>query len=149
MSEQPKGEKLNGEHAKRGSVPAPTFSDVDDPPKARPKTRLGIGPAAPPPRRKGTIADEARLRAHYELARAVGDIREERACAKRLADLLASRDMELDVAVTLAQKTLAQGDDAALRHALAGWLEGLGEPALAASELRKLTAAREPKVASA
>ncbi len=84
------------------------------------------------------IAHEAHLRARLELARVLGDPIEERAVGRKLAEHLASRDSELDAAIELALRTLAAGDDPELRHALAGWLEGLGEPGLAASELRKI-----------
>lgn len=92
----------------------------------------------PPRRRVGRIAEEAQLRARLELARVLGDPTEERATGRKLAERLASRDAEIDAAIELALRTLAAGDDPELRHALAGWLEGLGEPGLAASELRKL-----------
>ena len=89
-------------------------------------------------RRHGRNAHEAHLRARLELARVLGDPTEERAVGRKLAESLASRDAELDAAIDLAMRTLASGDDPELRHALAGWLEGLGEPGLAASELRKI-----------
>ncbi len=103
------------------------------PPRAR-----GSRPAKEPTRRKGVVAEEAQLRARVELARALGDPAEERSAAQKLAEILASRDAEIDFAVELAFRTLASQDDPSVRHALAGWLEGLGEPGLAASELRKL-----------
>ncbi|OJY26921.1 MAG: hypothetical protein BGO98_44165 [Myxococcales bacterium 68-20] len=110
---------------------------------ARPVRPRGSRPAKEPKRRKGIVAEEAQLRARVELARALGDPAEERAAAHKLADILAARDVELDFAVELAFRTLGAHDDRdlAIRHSLAGWLEGLGEPALAASELRKLGAA--------
>ena len=86
----------------------------------------------------GRIAEEAQLRARLELARVMGDHTDERAASRALAERLVSRDAEIDAAIELARRTLAEGDDPELRHALAGWLEGLGEPGLAASELRKL-----------
>ncbi|MCW5813850.1 MAG: hypothetical protein KIT84_22675 [Labilithrix sp.] len=91
-----------------------------------------------PTRRKGIVADEAMLRARVDLARALGDPAEERTAAKRLAELLAARGAELELAVELAFRALSSQDDPSLRYALTGWLEGLGEPSLAASELRKL-----------
>ncbi|HVH47707.1 MAG TPA: hypothetical protein VM925_35470, partial [Labilithrix sp.] len=109
----------------------------------------GARPAMAPIRRKGIVADEAQLRARIELARALGDPAEERAAARKLAELLAKRDVELDFAVELAFRTLSSQDDPALRHVLAGWLEGLGEPGLAASELRKLAAAADGPAAAA
>jgi len=89
-------------------------------------------------RRTGRVAEEAQLRARLELARVVGDPVEERTLGRQLAERLASRDAELDAAIELALRILASVDDPGLRHALAGWLEGLGEPGLAASELRTL-----------
>jgi len=90
-------------------------------------------------RRQGRNAQEAHLRARLELARVLADPIEERAVGRKLAEHLASRDAELDAAIELALRTLASGDDPELRHALAGWLEGLGEPGLAASELRRIS----------
>ncbi|MDB5212507.1 MAG: Exonuclease SbcC [Myxococcaceae bacterium] len=94
--------------------------------------------SAPLKRRTGRVAEEAQLRARLELARVMGDHTEERATSRLLAERLASRDAEIDAAIELALRTLAAVDDPELRHALAGWLEGLGEPGLAASELRKI-----------
>lgn len=92
------------------------------------------------PRKIGRVAEEAQLRARAELARVLGDKKDERNASRKLAELLASRDVELDTAVDLAFKALASQDDGEVRHLLAGWLEVLGEPALAASELNKLYA---------
>jgi cellulose synthase operon protein C len=114
---------------------------------SRPAVRLPAAHVPPLVRRAGR--KEAQLRARYEVARVLGDAREEHAAARALAEGLAAREVELDVAVDLALKTLSQGDNPELRHALAGWLERLGEPALAASELRKLVDERDPKAACA
>ncbi|MFO0739726.1 MAG: hypothetical protein U0270_27760 [Labilithrix sp.] len=113
--------------------------------------KLGIRakPAKAPRRREGVVAEEAQLRARVDLARALGDPAEERTAAKQLAEHLAGRGAEVDHAVELAFKALATQDDPPLRQALAGWLEGLGEPGLAASELRKLAAASEGASAAA
>ncbi|MBX3220083.1 MAG: hypothetical protein KF795_06150 [Labilithrix sp.] len=125
----------------------PETHDAED---ARPATRpRGSRPAKDPQRRRGTVAEEAQLRARVELARALGDPAEERAAARELADMLAARGVEIDFAVELAFRTLSSHDDPSLRHALAGWLEGLGEPGLAASELRKLAAAARGPAAAA
>ncbi|MDB4944965.1 MAG: Exonuclease SbcC, partial [Labilithrix sp.] len=95
--------------------------------------------ASPPlARRAGRVAEEAQLRARLELARILGDPVEEQTFGRELAERLAARDVEMDAAVELAFRTLAAADDPELRHALVGWLEGLGEHGLAASELRKL-----------
>jgi hypothetical protein len=112
--------------------------------------KLGVRarPAKEPPRRQGHIAEEAQLRARVDLARALGDPAEERYVAKRLAEHLAGRGVEIDHAVELAFRALSSQDDPQLRHQLAGWLEGLGEPGLAASELRKLAAAADGSVAA-
>src|SRR5690242_7151938 len=101
------------------------------------RARARAAPALPLVRRTGR-ADEAHLRARLELARVLGDRDEEREAGRKLAERLASRDVEIDAAVELATRTLGVADDPELRHALAEWLEGLGEPGLAASELRKL-----------
>jgi tetratricopeptide (TPR) repeat protein len=95
------------------------------------------------------VAEEAHLRARVELARALDDPAEERAAAHKLAEILAARDVELDLAVELAFRTLASHDEPSLRHSFAGWLEGLGEPGLAASELRRLAGAASGPAAAA
>lgn len=92
------------------------------------------------PRRTGKVAPEAQLRARLEMAKMLTDVPEERSAARELAMRIASRDTEMDVAVELAFRALGDQDDRELRHTLAAWLEGLGEPGLAASELRKLVA---------
>ena len=122
--------------------------DVPSSAAKTPRVR-GTRPAKEPARRRGTVAEEAQLRARVELARALGDPAEERVAAHKLADILATRDAEIDYAVELAFRSLASQDDPTLRHALAGWLEGLGEPGLAASELRKLAAAATGSAAAA
>ncbi len=99
-------------------------------------------------RRTGRTAEEAQLRARLELARVIGDPVDERTLGRKLAERLASRDAEIDAAIELALRTLASVDDPELRHALAGWLEGLGEPGLAASELRKLAQDESPRKAA-
>ena len=119
----------------------------------------GSRPAKEPRRRKGIVAEEAQLRARIELARALGDPADERVASKKLAAMLAARGAELDFAVELAFRALGDfrsssgddgaEDDPALRHSLAGWLEMLGEPGLAAAELRKLAATAVGKDAAA
>jgi hypothetical protein len=101
---------------------------------------------APLPRSQRPRAEEAALRA--ELARAItaDDLPAERATSTRLARLLASRGMFLEHAVSLGQRALALGDDPTLRAELAGWLAGLGEPALAAVELLELASGDAGKV---
>ena len=104
---------------------------------------------APLTRRIGRVAEEALLRARLELARVMGDHVEEQATSRRLAERLGSRDTEIDAAIELALRTLGVTEDPELRQALAGWLEGLGEPGLAASELRKLRRNDDPVAAAA
>ncbi|MBS2012797.1 MAG: hypothetical protein JST00_07925 [Deltaproteobacteria bacterium] len=130
------GESANGNGHVAASAPR----------RPRPKA---FAKAAPPVRRTERIAEEAQLRARLELARVLGDTTEEIATGKKLALRLASRDVEIDSAIALATRTLGVGDDPELRHALAGWLEGVGEPGLAASELRKLKTDDDPAAAAA
>lgn len=115
--------------------------------RAQPVLR-SFGTKKPLPRRRGDVADEASLRARVDLARVLGDTDEERTIGKKLAQRLAARD-ELDAAVDLASRTLAVGEDAELRMELARWLEGLGEPGLAASELRRIEGLATPEDESA
>jgi len=116
------------------------------PRRARP--RAFAKPAAPA-RRTERIAEEGQLRARLELARMLGDAPEELAVGKKLALRLASRDVEIDSAIALATRTLGVADDPDLRHSLAGWLEGVSEPGLAASELRKLHREGDPAATAA
>ncbi|MCL2777611.1 MAG: hypothetical protein FWD73_06370 [Polyangiaceae bacterium] len=103
------------------------------------------GSTLPLARRKGKVADEAMARARVDLSRALGDVDDECRSALKLAGMLGERDVELDVAIELVRGARMYGDDSSVRHALAGWLENLGEPALAASELRPLTHEREAR----
>jgi hypothetical protein len=84
------------------------------------------------------------LRARAQQARAAGDPDATREACANLARWLASRDRDLDEAVELAASALqSERDDAAaaeLRRELSAWLEGLGEPARAASVLKPLPA---------
>ncbi len=121
-----------------GARPAGTRSNTRK--GAEPRRTTMRRPAKEPKRRKGNVAEEAQLRARVELARALRDPADERIAAQKLAEMLASREVELDFAVELAFRALASHEDPALRHMLAGWLEGLGEPGLASAELRKLVA---------
>ena len=122
------------------SVPGETTSRV--------RARMAPLVVTPLTRRIGRVAEEAQLRARLDLARALGDPVEERIAGRELAERLASRDAEIDSAIELALRTLAQTEDPELRHQLAGWLEGLGEPGLAASELRKLGQEADPRKAA-
>ena len=125
------GTGANGANHGRGdAVPGEVTSRV--------RARMASFVTSVPRRRPGRVAEEGQLRARLELARVIGDPVEERAAGRKLAERLASRDAEIDAAIELALRTLAHVDDPELRHHLAGWLEGLGEPGLAASELRKL-----------
>ncbi|WP_437957804.1 hypothetical protein WME76_41970 [Sorangium sp. So ce119] len=81
--------------------------------------------------------------------RAGGDAQGEREAALALARILAARGVELDKATALARRALSLGDDAAMRSELAGWLAGLGEPALAAAALRGVRDDTQPPGATA
>ncbi|WP_437589551.1 hypothetical protein [Sorangium sp. So ce1000] len=81
--------------------------------------------------------------------RAAGDTQGEREAALALARILAARGVELDQATALARRALSLGDDPAMRSELAGWLAGLGEPALAAAALRGLRDDAQPAGATA
>lgn len=103
-------------------------------------------PRALPPlvRRQGKVAEQAGLRARADLARVLGDPREEHAASRALAEYLGRTDTELDLAVELALKALGTTADATLRERLIAWLVRLGEAGLAASELQKLAPDPDP-----
>ncbi|MCL2725005.1 MAG: hypothetical protein FWD69_11270 [Polyangiaceae bacterium] len=115
------------------------------PPRGR---RSVLGSAPPLARRTGAVAEEASLHARSDLAREFNDVDDERSSALRLASKLAARDTELDVAIELLRGALAGRDDPKWRHVLARWLERLGDPAGAASELHPLVDERTPKEAA-
>ncbi|WP_437608669.1 hypothetical protein WMF20_48050 [Sorangium sp. So ce834] len=100
-------------------------------------------------RHRGPRAEEAYWRARVDERRAAGDAQGEREAALALARILAARGVELDRAAALARRALSLGDDAAMRSELAGWLAGLGEPALAAAALRGLRDDAQPPGATA
>lgn len=137
----------NGSGANGGSAEPTTTA-------AAPKRSGGRAPRAfaklaSPTRRTDRIAEEAQLRARVELGRVLGDASEELSAGKKLAQRLAARDVEVDSAIALATRTLGVADDPELRHQLAGWLEGVSEPGLAASELRKIDTQEDPAAAAA
>ncbi|MGK3998315.1 hypothetical protein [Sorangium sp. So ce1024] len=109
----------------------------------------GSRPVAPVARHRGPRAEEAYWRARVDERRAAGDAQGEREAALALARTLAARGVELDTAAALARRALALGDDPAMRSELAGWLAGLGEPALAAAALRGLRDDAQPPGATA
>ncbi|WP_437326354.1 hypothetical protein [Sorangium sp. So ce381] len=104
---------------------------------------------APVSRHRGPRAEEAYWRARVDERRAAGDVQGEREAALALARTLAARGVELDQAAVLARRALSLGDDPAMRSELAGWLAGLGEPALAAAALRGLRDDAQPPAATA
>ncbi|WP_437983144.1 hypothetical protein [Sorangium sp. So ce117] len=109
----------------------------------------GARAIAPVSRHRGPRAEEAYWRARMDERRAAGDAQGEREAALALARILAARGVELDQATTLARRALSLGDDPAMRSELAGWLAGLGEPALAAAALRGLRDDAQPPGATA
>ncbi|WP_437570208.1 hypothetical protein [Sorangium sp. So ce542] len=109
----------------------------------------GSRAVAPVSRHRGPRAEEAYWRARVDERRAAGDAQGEREAALALARILAARGVELDRAAALARRALSLGDDAAMRSELAGWLAGLGEPALAAAALRGLRDDAQPPGATA
>ncbi len=108
---------------------------------------------APPPvqRRTGRRAEEATVRARLDDARRDGNQTLVRQLATELARALAARERDLDEASTLAHEALGVAEDDGLRRELSAWLESLGDPGLAAAELRTLAkrAASEPQTAAA
>jgi tetratricopeptide (TPR) repeat protein len=120
-----------------GTLPPPEWTS------AGAAARVSVPPPAPLPRRTGTRAEEAWLRARVEEARAAADTTGLRAASKALARWLASRERNLDEAVDLATTALSLGVDGELRREVSAWLESLGEAARAAGVLRPLTTAIE------
>jgi hypothetical protein len=100
--------------------------------------------ARPLPRYRGARAEEAWLRARLAEHVGGGDGEGERQTSMALARLLVSRGTELDAAATLARRALTLHDDPTLRTELAGWLAGIGQPALGAMTLRGLLEGASP-----
>jgi hypothetical protein len=144
------GESASGLSPSAGAQGTSTHGTLPPPEWTSPKTEeRSPATLAPKPlrRRTGERAEEAWLRARVQEARATGDRDSMRAACVALARWLASRDRDLDEAVDLAASALqSEKDDAAdleladLRRELSSWLEGLGEPARAASVLKPLPA---------
>src|SRR5215468_3433298 len=115
--------------------------------KGKRARRRAVREVAPLARDTSRTAEDAQLRSRIETARILGDAVEEQQCARTLAERLAFRAVELDLAIEYARRSLQVEADPTLRTLLAGWLEGLGQPALAASELRKLVDPASPEEA--
>lgn len=99
--------------------------------------------AEPLPRRSGTRAEEAWLRARVEESRAASDRTRLRDACTTLARWLASRERDLDEAVELGTTALSLGADLELRREVSAWLESLGEAARAASLLKPVVGMTE------
>lgn len=113
------------------------------PPPEWTSSRAGAGrpstmSAEPLPRRFGTRAEEAWLRARAEEARASGDAGPLREACTTLARWLASRERDLDEAVELGTTALSLGAGLELRREVSAWLESLGEASRAAAVLKPL-----------
>ena len=131
----------------RRTMPPPELFDRPAPASVGQLVLEGIRKAAPISRHTGPRAEEASLRSRVAEHRAEGDVEGEREASIALARLMASRGTDLDVATSLARRALSIGEDPALRAELAGWLAGLGEPALAAAALRGLCVEGRPETA--
>lgn len=127
----------------RGTLPPPEWAGT-----AGRAQRTTMAPQ-PLERRAGARADEAWMRARVEEARAAGDSPALRTASVALARWLASRDRDLDEAVTLAAQALPIADDVELRRELAAWLESLGEAARAAAALKPIASMKEIESAEA
>ncbi len=123
-------EKVEQESSVRhGTLPPPELTAGDRAP------RTTVAPRSLP-RRAGSRAEEAWMRARVEDARASDVPLALRSACANLARWLASRDRDLDQAVELAGKALAIGEDVELRREMAAWLESLGESTRAALALK-------------
>src|SRR5580692_3183137 len=135
-SEAPLSEaRLDG---RRKTLPPPEWTS----PRAG-STRPPTMSAEPLPRRAGTRAEEAWLRARVEEARAASDRTRLRDACTTLARWLASRERDLDEAVELGTTALSLGADLELRREVSAWLESLGEASRAASVLKPVVSTTE------
>ena len=117
--------------SRQGTLPPPVLTAAAGP------SRTTVAPR-PLPRRTGTRADEAWMRARVRAALAANDPAALRASRVALARWLASRDRDLDEAVQLATAALSVGEDIELRREVAAWLESLGHSARAAGVLKAI-----------
>ncbi len=125
-------------------MPPPELMDRVAPVSAGELLLEGIRATAPASRHAGPRAEVAYLRARIDEHRSQGDAAAEREASITLARLLVSRGGEIDRAAALARRALSIADDTALRGELAGWLAGLGEPAMAAASLRGICDSQRP-----
>jgi hypothetical protein len=116
---------------KQGTLPPPEW-------KAGASVARATVTPQPLPRRVGTRAEEAWLRARVDPARQGGDPQALRAACLSLARWLASRDRDVDEAVRLAVTALSLGDDIELRREMAAWYESLGQSSRAAGVLKSI-----------
>jgi hypothetical protein len=91
------------------------------------------------PRRVGSRAELAALRARLREARKIGDSESERHLSAQLARKLVARGTRLREATKLARRSLLLAEDVELREELSNWFAGLGEVALAAGTLEVLS----------
>ncbi len=117
-------------------MPPPELADRPAPTSAGSLVLENNRTEEPIVRHHGPRAEIAHLRGAVARCRDIGDVAGEREAAEALARLFASRETELDTAVTLARRSLELGEDPALRSELTEWLAGLGEPVSAAEALR-------------
>jgi hypothetical protein len=117
--------------SRQGTLPPPVLTAGTGP------SRTTVAPR-PLPRRTGSRADEAWMRARVREAFKANDPLALRAARVTLARWLASRDRDLDEAVQLAAAALSLGEDIELRREMAAWLESLGQSARAAGALKPI-----------
>ncbi|MDC3956192.1 hypothetical protein [Polyangium jinanense] len=122
--------------ARRATMPPPELADRPAPTSAGSLVLEANRTEEPILRHNGPRAEIAYLRGRVARCREAGDAAGERESAQALAQLLASRETELDTAVNTARRALELGEDEALRSDVAEWLAGLGEPVAAAEVLR-------------
>ncbi len=120
---------------RRGTLPPPEWTVGDR------ASKSSVAPSSLP-RRVGSRAEEAWMRARLQEAGTANGPATRKACVN-LARWLASRDRDLDEAVELAAKALSLGEDIELRREMAAWLESLGESTRAALALKPLASLHE------
>jgi hypothetical protein len=117
--------------ARHGTLPPPEWSAGES------ASRTTVAPR-PLPRRTGSRAEQAWMRARVDAARNANDPAQLRTACMTFARWLGSRDRDLDEAVQLAATALSLGEDIELRREMAAWLESLGASARAAAALKPI-----------
>ncbi|HRI70606.1 MAG TPA: hypothetical protein PK156_40520, partial [Polyangium sp.] len=124
------------ERTERRTMPPPELLDRSAPASAGSLVLEALRAEEPITRHQGPRAEIAYMRARVAQYREDGDAAEERDAAINFAQLLMSRDTQMDCAIEMLERALEIAEDPDLRADLADWYTGLGEHTTASTILR-------------